>query len=212
MAILNPPGECIILAHMLAKQGGKTLDYSLEGRCQRDVEGRSRSRIPRHRLDTATAVSLSYPVGLEVSAACQIPRKGAAAGTRESTFVSELAYLVIREGTKWSDVFRLVPGQSVTIGRAPTNQIVIKDERCSRTHVELFMSGGKWILRDLEPQWNSCRRYARYRRLAPHARRHHSYRPFATGLRTSFVGCLQRFQYDHYPPARSKDRRPAGQR
>ncbi|MDY0170073.1 MAG: FHA domain-containing protein, partial [Thermoguttaceae bacterium] len=64
--------------------------------------------------------------------------------------MSELAYLVIREGTKWSDVFRLVPGQSVTIGRAPTNQVVIKDERCSRTHVELFMSGGRWILRDLD--------------------------------------------------------------
>jgi len=64
--------------------------------------------------------------------------------------VSELAYLVIREGTKWSDVFRLVPGQSVTVGRAPTSQIVIKDERCSRTHLELFMSGGKWTLRDLD--------------------------------------------------------------
>ena len=35
-----------------------------------------------------------------------------------------LAYLVIREGSKWTDVFRLVPGQAVTIGRAPTNQIV----------------------------------------------------------------------------------------
>ena len=63
--------------------------------------------------------------------------------------MSELAYLVIREGVKWSDVFRLVPGQSVTIGRAPTNQIVVKDERCSRTHVEVFMSGGRWLLRDL---------------------------------------------------------------
>ena len=51
-----------------------------------------------------------------------------------------LAYLVIREGSKWSDVFRLVPGQSVTIGRAPTNQIVLKDERCSRNHVEVFLS------------------------------------------------------------------------
>jgi Nif-specific regulatory protein len=58
--------------------------------------------------------------------------------------------LVIREGTKWSDVFRLVPGQSVLIGRAPTNQIVIKDERCSRTHVEVFMSGGQWTVRDLD--------------------------------------------------------------
>ena len=64
--------------------------------------------------------------------------------------MSELAYLVIREGAKWSDVFRLVPGQAVTIGRAPTNQIVIKDERCSRTHVEVFLSAGEWTLRDLD--------------------------------------------------------------
>jgi len=64
--------------------------------------------------------------------------------------VSQLAYLVIREGSKWSDVFRLVPGQSVTIGRAPTNQIVLKDERCSRNHVEVFMSSGQWTLRDLD--------------------------------------------------------------
>ena len=64
--------------------------------------------------------------------------------------MSQLAYLVIREGSKWSDVFRLVPGQSVIIGRAPTNQIVIKDERCSRMHVEVFMSGGQWTLRDLD--------------------------------------------------------------
>ena len=64
--------------------------------------------------------------------------------------MSELAYLVIREGSKWSDVFRLVPGQTVTVGRAPTNQIVIKDERCSRNHLEIFISGGRWTLRDLE--------------------------------------------------------------
>ncbi|HKD37794.1 MAG TPA: sigma 54-interacting transcriptional regulator, partial [Pirellulales bacterium] len=61
-----------------------------------------------------------------------------------------LAYLVIREGTKWTDVFRLVPGQAVTVGRAPTNQIVIKDERCSRAHAEVFYSQGHWIVRDLE--------------------------------------------------------------
>ncbi len=61
-----------------------------------------------------------------------------------------LAYLVIREGTKWADVFRLVPGQAVTIGRAPTNQIVVKDERCSRCHAEIFFSEGEWILRDLD--------------------------------------------------------------
>jgi Nif-specific regulatory protein len=64
--------------------------------------------------------------------------------------LSQSAYLVIREGTKWSDVFRLVPGQSVTIGRAPTNQIVLKDERCSRNHAEVFLSSEQWTLRDLD--------------------------------------------------------------
>src|SRR5687768_16497943 len=62
--------------------------------------------------------------------------------------IGMLAYLVIREGSKWTDVFRLVPGQSVTIGRAPTNQIVLKDDRCSRCHAEVFLSEGQWTLRD----------------------------------------------------------------
>jgi Nif-specific regulatory protein len=60
------------------------------------------------------------------------------------------AYLVIREGTKWSDVRRLTPGHTMTIGRASTNQIVVKDERCSRYHAEVFLSQGRWTLRDLE--------------------------------------------------------------
>lgn len=64
--------------------------------------------------------------------------------------MSQLAYLVIRDGLKWTDVFRLVPGESVTLGRAATNQIVIKDDRCSRSHAEIFSSSGQWILRDLE--------------------------------------------------------------
>lgn len=61
-----------------------------------------------------------------------------------------LAYLVIREGAKWTDVFRLIPGQTTTIGRAPTNQIVIKDDRCSRYHAEIFQSEGQWKVRDLD--------------------------------------------------------------
>jgi Nif-specific regulatory protein len=60
------------------------------------------------------------------------------------------AYLVIREGSKWTDVFRLVDGESVTIGRAPTNAIVIKDERCSRNHAEVFQAQSQWTLRDLD--------------------------------------------------------------
>lgn len=61
-----------------------------------------------------------------------------------------LAYLVIRDGTKWSDVFRLVPGRTVTIGRAPTNQIVIKEEQASRHHAEIFLVEGEWMIRDLD--------------------------------------------------------------
>lgn len=61
-----------------------------------------------------------------------------------------LAYLVIREGSKWTDVFRLVAGRTITIGRAPTNQIVIKDERCSRHHAEIFLNKDQWVFRDLE--------------------------------------------------------------
>ena len=78
--------------------------------------------------------------------ACQVKT----AGRREVCLVSQFAYLVIREGAKWSDVFRLIPGQSVTVGRAPTSQIVLNDERCSRNHVEIFLSSGQWTLRDLE--------------------------------------------------------------
>ena len=43
-----------------------------------------------------------------------------------------------------------VPGESVTLGRAPTNTIVVKDERCSRNHAEVFQAQGSWKLRDLE--------------------------------------------------------------
>ena len=62
---------------------------------------------------------------------------------------SSIAYLVIRDGKKWSDVFRLMPGRTVIIGRSPTNQIVIKEEQASRQHAEIFMSDGKWTVRDL---------------------------------------------------------------
>ncbi|MGC3968382.1 MAG: sigma 54-interacting transcriptional regulator [Pirellulales bacterium] len=61
-----------------------------------------------------------------------------------------LAYLVIREGARWTDVFRLVPGQTASIGRAPTNQIVMKDDRCSRNHAEVFFRDDQWYVRDLE--------------------------------------------------------------
>ena len=66
-----------------------------------------------------------------------------------SKSTANIAYLVIRDGKKWSDVFRLIPGRTVTIGRSADSQIVIRDEQASRHHAEVFFSGGRWILRDL---------------------------------------------------------------
>ena len=60
------------------------------------------------------------------------------------------AYLITRDESTWADVVRLVPGESATVGRAPTNTIVLKDERCSRNHAEIFFAQGSWKLRDLD--------------------------------------------------------------
>lgn len=61
-----------------------------------------------------------------------------------------MAYLVIQEDNKWSDVFRLVVGRRVTIGRSPTNSIVVRSEQVSRYHAEIFHADGQWVIRDLE--------------------------------------------------------------
>jgi len=37
-----------------------------------------------------------------------------------------IAYLVVREGTKWRDVHRLTAGQVMSIGRAPANRVVLR--------------------------------------------------------------------------------------
>lgn len=58
-------------------------------------------------------------------------------------------YLILRDELKWRNVFRLAPGQVTTIGRAPTNRVVVPDDICSRHHCEIFQADGKWILRDL---------------------------------------------------------------
>jgi Nif-specific regulatory protein len=42
-----------------------------------------------------------------------------------------------------------MPGQVTTIGRAPTNRIVVRDDICSRNHCEVFQSEGRWAVRDL---------------------------------------------------------------
>ena len=59
------------------------------------------------------------------------------------------AYLILRDELKWRNVFRLTSGQVTTIGRAPTNRVVVPDDICSRHHCEVFQTKGEWILRDL---------------------------------------------------------------
>ena len=59
------------------------------------------------------------------------------------------AYLIIRQGHRWTDVFRLEPGHPLIIGRASSNEIPIADERSSRRHAEIFFEHGEWKVRDL---------------------------------------------------------------
>jgi len=61
----------------------------------------------------------------------------------------ETAYLILRDELKLLNVFRLTAGQVTTVGRAPTNRVVIPDDICSRHHCEVFQTNSKWILREL---------------------------------------------------------------
>src|SRR2546428_357970 len=59
------------------------------------------------------------------------------------------AYLVIKREDGYGDVFPLNPQQRYTLGRATTNNIVLKDDLCSREHAEVSYSDGRWRVRDL---------------------------------------------------------------
>ncbi|RMF44921.1 MAG: FHA domain-containing protein [Planctomycetota bacterium] len=59
------------------------------------------------------------------------------------------AYLIIQFGNRWSDILRIVPPQTVTIGRSSECQIVVRDERVSRRHAEIAPTDGGWVVRDL---------------------------------------------------------------
>lgn len=62
---------------------------------------------------------------------------------------NEPAYLVLCTESGWRDVYRLVPGQCLTVGRDSTNRIVVQDDRCSRRHAEVFFAIDGWVVRDL---------------------------------------------------------------
>src|SRR5436190_1783439 len=59
------------------------------------------------------------------------------------------AFLVVRRDDGFGDVFPLTPNERFTMGRAPTNRIVLKDDLCSREHAEFSFSAGRWWVRDL---------------------------------------------------------------
>lgn len=61
---------------------------------------------------------------------------------------SPSAYLIIRQGSRWTDVFRLEQGKNLVIGRASSNEIPVPDDRSSRRHAEIFFDG-QWRVRDL---------------------------------------------------------------
>jgi transcriptional regulator with GAF, ATPase, and Fis domain len=58
------------------------------------------------------------------------------------------AYLVIRREDGFGEVFALEPGMRVTLGRAASNHIVLRDDMCSREHAEVYTNANRWYFRD----------------------------------------------------------------
>lgn len=62
---------------------------------------------------------------------------------------SQEIYLVVREGARWRDIFRLVPGAVLTVGRDTGNHVVLRDDLCSRRHCTFYQERSTWMIRDL---------------------------------------------------------------
>ncbi|MDO4425263.1 MAG: sigma 54-interacting transcriptional regulator [Planctomycetia bacterium] len=62
------------------------------------------------------------------------------------------AYLVFRDESRWNEVFRLTSDRVTAIGRAPSNTIVLKDDRCSRAQAQIRFDEEQdaWFLKDLQ--------------------------------------------------------------
>jgi Nif-specific regulatory protein len=59
------------------------------------------------------------------------------------------AFLLVLDPAIGQSVVRLLPGQRCTIGRGPSNNVVLHDERSSRCHAEVIASAGRWLVRDV---------------------------------------------------------------
>lgn len=68
---------------------------------------------------------------------------------QDESFSATRAFLVVRRGGRWTDLLRLSPDRTAVIGRASTNQIVIRSHQASRQHAEIRWDEGRWWVRDL---------------------------------------------------------------
>jgi hypothetical protein len=60
------------------------------------------------------------------------------------------SFLHVVEPAVGESIVRLVPGNRVTLGRAPSNDIILHDERASRVHAEIVSGPDGWLVRDLQ--------------------------------------------------------------
>ena len=60
------------------------------------------------------------------------------------------SFLMVRDPVAGASIVRLLPGQRITLGRAPDNDVVLHDERASRCHAEIVPGTTGWTIRDLK--------------------------------------------------------------
>jgi len=79
-----------------------------------------------------------------------MPKDGPHRSVIPSSAMVSHAYLLLRDADDQPTALRLTPGRTATLGRASSNSVVIRDERASRCHAEVFVADGAWRVRDLE--------------------------------------------------------------
>ena len=67
----------------------------------------------------------------------------------QTSSTKSVAYLVVSEGSSWSQSFRLDDENENVIGRRKGNAIVLQDAFCSRNHCHVYFEGNCWLIRDL---------------------------------------------------------------
>lgn len=58
------------------------------------------------------------------------------------------AWILLVDGPAWSQIYLLSPEHPTRIGRAPDNEIVLADSRCSRHHCDILYHKENWVVRD----------------------------------------------------------------